>query len=367
MSEGNHAAVDDRQDQPKNNRTLKVVAGTATAVLLAGLAFQLFRNSQSGTAAERPGTVGTAQVAGTGRPIESAAKITRAGRSIQVPLSQVAEECMRRIGNDVLDSMINRAIIQLACEEAGVTVTEPEVEQEIVRIAKQFNIPVETWLQMLSSERNITPKQYSTDVIWPMLALKKLAGDKVAINDKDMYEAFERNYGRRVKCHMIMLDNVRRANDVWHEARLKPAEFERVARDHSIDTNSRALGGSIPPIARFTGSPTLEKAAFSLKEGEISGVIQLGTDRFVILKCDGFTEQVVTKIDEVKAYLHAELVEQKVQEAVATLFEGLKETTRVDNYWTQTTTGDVKQVSGQTAPSSAVRQAGGTSQPALRR
>lgn len=362
MSEGNPVAVNAENQITSKPRTLMIVGGTTVALLIAGIAYQFIRPSEDGVAAEQTGRASVGA-----RPIEGAAKVTKAGRSIQIPLRDLYEECARRVGNEVLDSMINRAIIQLACEEGGVTVTEPEVEREIIRIAKQFNIPVETWLQMLQTERNITPGQYSRDVIWPMLALKKLAGGGVDVTEQDMQKAFLRNYGPKVKCRMIMLEDIRKANEVWQKARLKPTDFERLAGEYSRDINSRALGGSIPPIARYSGNPEIEKAAFRLKPDEISSVIQVGVNQFVILKCEGYTKQIVTDIKEVQEQLHTDLSEQKVQESVAVLFEKLKDQTRIDNYWNGTTSGDIRQVSGRTKSTGRVKQAAGTRQPSQKR
>jgi foldase protein PrsA len=228
---------------------------------------------------------------------------------------------------------------------------------------------VQTWVQMLQSERNISEEQYRTDVIWPMLALKKLAGDKAEVTDEDMVKAFTRNFGPRVEVKMIMLDNHRRANDVWQKVSLNPKDFDRLAREHSIDANSRAMNGAVPPIAKYSGNPKLEQAAFNLRPGEISGIIQYGHGSFVILKCEGFTEQIVQSIDEVREQLHTDLVEEKVQEGVATLFENLKKTSTVDNFWNHTRTGNIRQVSGQVQPglnnvrpAAATRQATGVQQ-----
>ncbi|MHC4878672.1 MAG: peptidylprolyl isomerase [Planctomycetota bacterium] len=361
MTDANPVTSGDEITTPTRSRSLLIAGGTAAAVLFGGIAFQFIRSSESGTAAEQPvaSRTGTAQVAGTQRPMGDAAKVTRGGRSIVIPLKDVAEECMKLKGAEVLESMINRAVIQLECEKAGVVITQADVEGEIKRIAKQFNIPVETWLQMLQSERNISPEQYSRDVIWPMLALKKLAGKEVSVTEEDMHKAFIRNYGPKVKCRMIMFDNLRKANEVWQQARLKPDDFERLARDHSVDPNSRALGGSVPPIAKYSGAPEIENAAFKLKPGELSGVIQIGVNQFVVLKCDGYTKQVVTSIDEVKSQLLADLEEQKVQEAVANLFEQLKKESYVHNFWTGEVTGQIQQASGTASPRSRVQPASG--------
>lgn len=369
MSEGTPIADLQRQlaDQtpspvpPNKSKTLIVSGGTVVALLVTGIVFQWARANQ-GTAAEKPKPTNQSTIR-----TQTAAKITSGNRTIRIPLDDVAQACLRRVGTEVLDSMINRAIIQLACEEKGITVTQAEVEQEIIRIAKQFNIPVESWLQMLEIERGVTSAQYSRDVIWPMLALKKLAGNSVKVTKEDMHKAFVRNYGARVKCRMIMTDNIRRANDVWGKIRLKPNEFERLARDNSIDPNSRALGGSVPPIARYSGNEKLEQAAFKLREGEISGIINIGFNRFVILKCEGFTKQLVQNSKEVEPELYSTLVDQKIQEAVALLFEDLKNEATIVNNWTQTTTEGkkVKQASGVKPGTSRVKPAGGTRPPVV--
>ena len=62
-------------------------------------------------------------------------------------MREVEAECVRRLGKEVLDNMINRATIQLACQERNIVVTKAEVEKEIVRIASEFKIPLEQYLQ----------------------------------------------------------------------------------------------------------------------------------------------------------------------------------------------------------------------------
>ncbi len=359
MSEGNPVARNGGHDKSRS-RVMIIIAGTAALVLVAGVSMQLFR-SWNETRAADTGTRTT--VANTSVPKESAAKVTVRQRSIQISTEMLLLECGKRYGDEVLDSIINRAIIQLACEAGGVTVTQIEVEREIVKIATSFKIPVETWLNMLTTERGITPEQYSRDVIWPMLALKKLAGSDVEITEDDIQRAFIRNYGARVKARMIMVENPRDANRIALQAQQNPDDFARLAMKNSIEPGSRGLGGSVPPIAKYSGSPTIENVAFRLKEGEISEIVQVGTT-WVILKCEGFTEPVVQSIDEVRDQLIENLTEEKVQEAVGKLFEQIKKDARIDNYWKGTTTGNIQQVSGQTgAPGVQPRAATSTSRP----
>lgn len=326
MGEGNHLSTTEKVVRPKGPWTW-IIGGTAMAVVACGLLMQYVRGTSTKAAADPP--AGTARVA---KKPEALAKVGKEA----ITYDAVAEECVKRYGREVLEDLINRLVIQQACEAAEVSVSEREIDDEIARIAKRFNLDVSQWLQMLQAERNISPMQYRQTIIFPMLALKKLVSNDVEISERDMKEAFYRNYGPRVKARMIMFDNQRRATECYNELKENPDAFEEMVK-HSVDPSTRALGGQIPPIQRFNGNPTLEECAFKLKKDEISAVIDLMPGRFVVLKCEGRTEPVTDDMEVVKDELYDGLKESKIQAKVAAKFESLKNTTLIDNYLTQTT------------------------------
>mgnify|MGYP001604689760 CR=1 FL=1 len=348
MSAGTHVTAN--VDAKPRRRMIWVFGGAAMAVIAGGLLMQYFRAPAGQAATDGP--AGTARV-GAQKSSMLMAKVNNEN----ITYDAVADECVARYGREVLDDMIHRTIITKACETANITVTEQEVTAEITRIADRFKLDTTAYLQMLQSERNITPEQYRKSVVWPMLALKKLAGEKVDISEEDIQKAFVRNYGPRVKALVIMVDNLRRGNEVWEKAKKDPENFDKLAQEFSIDPNSRALGGKVPPIPRYTGNDKLEGEAFKLKMGEISGVIEIAQGRYVILKCEGRTVPVVTDIEEVRDSLYDELKEAKTQQAVGKTFEKIKEQTRVDNYLAQTSTGP-----GRAIPVGAQVPAGSASQ-----
>jgi foldase protein PrsA len=350
MGEGNHQPT---AAKPSATNRMGLIIGGTVVVLFAGLVLmQTFRSQPSQAAVEAP-----AKTAPT-RKVEYLARVGK--ESISYDL--VAQEAVARHGKEILDDLINRMIIQQKCEEANVEVTEAEINAEVTRIAKRFNLDTDQWYKMLQAERNISPQQYRQSVIWPMLSLKKLAGEQVDITEEEMDKAFVRNYGSRVKARLILLDNQRRAQEVWDKCKQNPDGFEKLAEEFSVDSSSRALGGSIPPIPMNSGNETLEKAAFKLKEGEISGLIELQTGRYAILKSEGKTEPVVNDISEVREQLYEELFEAKTQQSVAKVFEQIKKEVPVDNYITQTSTGQnrpfTQATPGTIQPASATKPAG---------
>jgi foldase protein PrsA len=333
------------------HRTAIGIGSVVLGVAVAGIALQFLSGSPSAAQQADPAT----------RPNTARAKntyVARVGKQL-VTEDELARECMERHGREVLENIVNRTIIQQACSDAGITVSEAEVGNEIRNIAKRFNIPVDTWLKMLQEERGLTPAQYARDVIWPMLALKKLARTDIDVTEDNVKLAFNRDYGPRVKAKMIMFDNLRRAQGIWEEVVKTPGDFERLARQHSIEPNSRSLGGSIPPIRWKAGNDALEKAAFKLKPGEISGIVQVGYNRYVVLLCEGRTEPIVTNIEDVREELTELIREEKIQQAVARRFDEIKQATRVDNYLTNTSTGGNIQQTSADADSAGVSNAAG--------
>jgi foldase protein PrsA len=355
MSEGTHST---RQAaaSPSTGRLTKILAGTAAVIVGAALLFQFLRpesaQSQTQPAARGPAAEGAA----------AAATATILARVNNQPISYdaVARECVARHGGEVLDNLINRLLIQQECERQSIVVSREEVQREVQETAKRFNLPVDTWYQMLQSERGLSAQQYQDDVVWPMLALKKLAGSEFQPTDHDLQQAFQRDYGPRVKARMIMIEgNIRQANQVWEECTANPDDFDRIAREKSSDPNTRPLGGVIPPIRMHGGNDTVEAAAFRLHEGEISPVIEVAQSRYVILKCEGRTEPVVTDIKDVWDELYKQVVEEKTQESVAHVFEEIKSKAQIQNFLANTATGaEPRRASGTVTPTGAVRAAG---------
>ena len=346
------------------NKLTLIVSTLFVAVLTAGVLIQIFRADTSNAADSRSNSnpAGVANVSGPQR-------MARVGKQV-ITREMLANECLERYGSEVLENMINRYIIQQACLQKGIQVTQTEVQQEVLKIAQKFKLDPDVWYQMLQAERNLTPAQYQRDIIWPMLSLRKIAGDEIVITEADRRKVFERDYGPRVEAKMIMLDNLRRAQDVWQKATGPQKEdFSRLAREYSIDPTSRALGGDIPRIRRHVGSKKLVDEAFKLKPDEISGIIQVGPGRFIILLCEGITKPNVDYAD-VRDLIEKDLREEKRQEAVAKVFEQLKKEIRVDNYITGTSTSGIRQTSatstrkvpggGRVVPATGSRKSGAT-------
>ena len=325
----------------RTGRSGVLIGGTLVVLIAGGIGMQVWRAQSTQAGEQKPGD-GTATA-------RMDAQNTAFARVNSEPISYeaLAKECVERYGKEVLENMISRLIIQQACAERGVVVSEAEVTQQVIEISKKFGLAVDQYYKLLEAERGLSPVQYHRDIIWPMLALRKLAGKEVTITREMMQQAYEDNYGVRVKARMIVCDNQRRAMEAAEKAKANPDDFDSLARDFSVEPNSKALGGVIPPIRKNSGAhENLRKAAFKMNEpGEISPVLQIGPNQFAILKFEGLTEPVDHDPKDVEAQLHADLTEREVQKMVGYTFDALQKSARIDNYLTGESRGSIEKAS----------------------
>ena len=249
--------------------------------------------------------------------------------------SELARECINRFGEDVLETIVNKHILLAECKRRGVEITKEEVEREITSMANKFGITVEHWLGMLEDERKIDPRQYRNDIIWPTLALRKLAAKSISIREDEIKQAWDSQYGPKVKVRLIALMQKAKADQIYRQAIANPTDFAELAMDHSQDANSAPYGGIVPPIRRHMGSPELEQVAFSLKPGQISRVIHVA-NQYVILKCEKIlAPTAVSKKDfkVVRSRLEARIHSAKQRDMAAETFSTLQNKSQFKNVY----------------------------------
>ncbi len=244
------------------------------------------------------------------------------------PISRdaLATATLERYGVDVLDNLVNRHLILQECKRREIVVTSEDVRAEIVRVAKKFALSVESYLQLLKEERDITPDQYSNEIIWPMLALRALVSDQVEVTQDEFNRAFVSQYGEAVKCRMIMIGDQEKAKQIHAKAKADPKSFVRLAKENSEDETSASVGGLIPPIRRYMGDSRLEEAAFSLADNEVSSIIQIG-DQWVFMQSVRrmpATQPSPQAIPFVKEQINDQIRDEKMKGAASELFAKLQ-------------------------------------------
>ncbi|MEQ8787841.1 MAG: peptidylprolyl isomerase [Pirellulaceae bacterium] len=254
----------------------------------------------------------------------------------QLNRSFVAAQTLERYGEEVLETIINRHLILDACRQYGVSVSQEEIEAEIAQLAKKFSLTTDAYLTLLQQERGIDPRQYGRDIIWPTLAMRKLANDQIQVTPEEIRQMLETEIGPRVRARMITHESRKQAEWIREQAAADPDRFGHLAKEHSQDPNSASGSGWIPPIRLHVSAPEIERVAFSMKEGEISPVISVMNQHFII-KCEGHVKgqtpeslpPAVRTASEERIRDH--ITDRKMREAAAGIFEKLQAQARVQN------------------------------------
>ena len=272
--------------------------------------------------------------------------------------AQLANECIAMKGEDVLEVMIGRKLVDQAIRAKKVTVTQAEIDAEIDRVAETVaHMTRENWLRTLAKEKKINPTQYEKDIIYPGLAVRKLAIGRVQVTETDLKEAFESQFGEKLKAKIIMVGSIEHGKQLWEELRKNPGGFERLAQydGRSIDTATRAAGGKMDgPIARHAEPRTVSDAAFrdlvdgdpadkdpnhKPKNGTISALIQVTTSTWAIMKRDDVipAEKYDPKNPVLAQQMKAAVEEAKLNAKMQEVYDDLLRNAKIDNKLTGTT------------------------------
>lgn len=263
------------------------------------------------------------------------AKVVAIVNGESIGREQLAQEALRRYGKDVVENLVNKHLILQACQKQSITITPQEVEAEINQMAAKFGLSKDRWLEMLKSERNVNPEQYSNDIIWPTLALRKLAADRLVISEEELSKAWESEFGEQRLVRMIQMSDKAECQQVQRYVAAKPEEFGKVAKDYSQNKPSAAARGLIPPIRKHVGSKEVEQAVFALAEGEVSQVVAT-EGQFFIFKCDKIHPPEPTNTANQQraiAELRERIRDDKLRTAAGDLFKQLQDEARVVNIY----------------------------------
>lgn len=244
----------------------------------------------------------------------------------------LAQACVERFGEEVLESIVNKRLIQHHCRNRQITVTDTEIEAEVTRMADRFKITRDQWFDLLRNERNVQPEEYKRDIVWPTLALRKLAAKELTVSDEDLKQAYDMRFGPSVQARLIVVSSGERAQVLQQNLSANPDDFARTAMQESEDVGSASIGGLIQPIRRHVADPAFENEAFSLQPGQISKVVQLG-EQFAILKCEGHLLGSDVPMENVREELSEQIVESKLRATANTLFAELQKSATIQNIY----------------------------------
>ena len=339
--------------------SLREVAA-AVGIVVACLAWRLLSGGAAADAAPKP-SARAANAGAVAAPTPAPDKLMAMVNGAEIGERALAAECLARHGAAVLETLVNRAIIEQACQRAGAAVTRADVDAEIDAMSRRFSVPRDKWMELIQQERGVSPTQYADEIVWPMLALRRLAHAGIEPAPDEVRQAFESQFGASVKARILVVKSRQEAERLRAKALAAPDEFGALARQHSVDVGSASANGWVQPIRRHSGEPAFEALVFGLQAGEISPVAQVA-DQFIVVKCEGHLPAADVKLDDVRQRVAEELREKKSRAASSEVFRKLQAAATIEKVMDDPAKAAARPdvaatVNGQPIPLDAVRQA----------
>ncbi|HEV2949275.1 MAG TPA: sigma-70 family RNA polymerase sigma factor [Gemmataceae bacterium] len=239
---------------------------------------------------------------------------------------ELADYLIAQYGADKIELLVNKLIIERACREKCITVSDAEIDAAMKEDMKSMACSGrDEFERQIKNTYHHSLQEWREDVIKTRLCMSKLARLKVSVSEEDIRNAFEGAFGERAICDIILWPRGQEeaAKTAYTVIRDHPEEFDRFARQQ-LNSSLAAHLGRIEPFGRHTtGEEIFEKEAFALKPGGMSLVeTKEGT---AIIKCYGrFRPEKDVKLEDVRAKLTEQVLDKKTQQEIPKLFEELR-------------------------------------------
>lgn len=252
--------------------------------------------------------------------------------------------------NKVLDRLIDVELLYQQSQKREIVVADEEFENGFAEFRKQF--PKEEEFQKFLQDNGFSEEDLK-EQFKKSMALKKLQmalrvefTETVIVTDKEIKDFYDKNVEKfknpeMVKASHILISFENDADEAAKkEARaqiekiqkqLKAGDdFAELAKAHSACPSS-ANGGDLGFFGRGQMVKPFEDAAFGLKSGEVSDIVETSFGYHLIKLTDKKAEETQT-IDDVKARISDWLRQQKIDSKFEQYIEKLKSGAKIERH-----------------------------------
>ncbi len=252
-----------------------------------------------------------------------------------------------QIKKQVLENLIARELLYQESQTKGIKVDQKEIEAQVTALKGRF--PSEVEFKNALSTMNLTEAdlrfQFERD-----LAIRKLLDDqiggKITVSEKESKAYYDNNLESFKKPEQVRASHILIKVDPGAEeakkaeartkieslqAKLKKGEdFGALAKEYS-EGPSGPKGGDLGFFGRGQMVKPFEETAFSMKPGQVSGMVETRFGYHLIMVAERTPESTLS-YEEVKDRLEQYLKQQKVQEEIAAYVETLQGKAKIERF-----------------------------------
>ncbi len=251
---------------------------------------------------------------------------------------------------EILENLINRELLFQESQKNGIKVDEVAINEEVMTLKKRF--PSEAEFKNALTQANLSEAIIRTQLKQGM-AIQQFIDthivQKATVSDQEMKAFYESSPGlfkqpEEVRAsHILLKADPQADKSKGAEARKKlltikerlekGEDFAALAQEFSQGPSS-AKGGDLGYFRRGQMVQPFEEAAFALRPGEVSDIVETGFGYHLIKVIEKKPETTIP-FEDVKDRLQQYLKQQKVQEQVKLCIDELKGKAKVERFLTE--------------------------------
>lgn len=234
-------------------------------------------------------------------------------------------EKIKEIRLEAINDLIDRALIIQDFKKNGFTIPDYFIDERIASVIKDdFGADRQAFLRTLAAQGYTLDKfrEFQRDMIIVSEMRKQAVKGITAVSEpkiNDYYKEHVEEYSQpeQIKLRMIAMHGVdnsarRKEMDEIRQKIIDGAEFGDLARMYSEDSTQEA-SGDWGWIDRKKLNESLTKIAFSLKPGEVSQVVEMGGN-FYLLFCEAKKPATVKPLKDVHDEIEKALLQTQRQQ-----------------------------------------------------
>ena len=251
---------------------------------------------------------------------------------------------------EILDQLIAYRLLAQEAAARGIAVSEAELDAEVAQVQAQF--PSEEVFTQALAQQQTTLAGFRAETERQIVVSRLLQGEiaaQIAITPEQVTTFYEENADQfrqdaQVQASHILIavpsgaeesarDYARDDARDLAEAVLAEidtgGDFAALAREHSDDPGSGAMGGDLGFFGEGAMVPEFEQAAFALQPGETSGLVETQFGYHIIRVVDRQAPRTVP-LDDVRAQVEEFLAGRTEQEATQKFIDTLRARGTID-------------------------------------
>jgi peptidyl-prolyl cis-trans isomerase C len=272
--------------------------------------------------------------------------LERAIKSVEARVGRSVPPDQRdRVYRPVLDELVNIRLVAHEGKARNIAVADADVDGQIGKIRQQFK--TEDEFKTALTQRSLTIDDVKSETRTELLVNKTLEAEilpKVAVAQTDLDAYYQANpdqfkAAESVRAsHILIPMNASMTEAQKTEAKTQAEgilkrvrageDFAELAKQYSKD-GSAASGGDLNYFERGKMVPAFEQAAFSLKTGEVSNVVETPFG-YHIIKVTDHKDAHTVPLAEVSDRLSTFLKQRKQQELTQTFIQSLHSKYKVE-------------------------------------